>query len=324
MDSVTPSSRLQGSAAALVTIDGANFVSGATLSLGAGVNVSSLTVVNSGRITAMVSIDTSATIGSRTPIVTNLDAGQGSLPAGFSVSAGPTVSSLSPSTLPVGASTTTVTITGTNFQPGATVTIGDSQVTVGASSYVSSTSITVPVSVLTTATPGPRTVTLTNPDGGVGILTNGFRVVAAVQRVVVVAENVGDNPGWVRQSGTFRVYASVTAASNAPTLPTVTADLTNLTGSASVGLSQISAVTIGGNTYNYRSAVVTGLSSLTATLKSYSVSASDSGPIPAAVHTLNGTVNVDNTAPSCGVSSPTDGQQISSSGTLYFSEVGTL
>ena len=66
IDSISPASRLQGSAAATVTIDGANFVSGASLDLGADVNVSGVTFVNSGRLTATVSVNPGAAIGART------------------------------------------------------------------------------------------------------------------------------------------------------------------------------------------------------------------------------------------------------------------
>ena len=68
-----------------------------------------------------------------------------------------------------------VTVTGTNFQPGATASFG-ADVTVTSTTVVSSTQVSVALSIASTAAPGPRDVTVTNPDGQAAIRTGGFAV----------------------------------------------------------------------------------------------------------------------------------------------------
>lgn len=80
--------------------------------------------------------------------------------------AAPTVTSVVP---PSGTAGTALQINGTNFQPGASVLIGQA----GCNNVVvvSATQITCSAP---TNTPGPKNVTVTNPDGGSGTLPNGF------------------------------------------------------------------------------------------------------------------------------------------------------
>jgi hypothetical protein len=80
----------------------------------------------------------------------------------------PFVSAVFPTTGSTGGGTA-VTITGSGFQTGATVTLGDIQQT---ASVETSTTIRV-----TTAAhdPGPVEITVTNPDGRAGTFTGGYR-----------------------------------------------------------------------------------------------------------------------------------------------------
>jgi fibronectin type III domain protein/dockerin type I repeat protein len=61
----------------------------------------------------------------------------------------------------------TVRVTGSNFQSGATVSLG-SDVTAGSTSITGTSQLTVPITVSATAALGPRSLTVTNPDGGSG------------------------------------------------------------------------------------------------------------------------------------------------------------
>lgn len=70
----------------------------------------------------------------------------------------------------------TVLVFGTNFQNGATVSLG-SGITAGATTFVDATELTAPITVSATASPGGRTLTVTNPDGGTGSKVSALTVV---------------------------------------------------------------------------------------------------------------------------------------------------
>jgi hypothetical protein len=70
-----------------------------------------------------------------------------------------------------GGATVPVTINGSGFVPGATVTTSAPSTTVGAPSTLSDGQITVPVTVANTRHLGPYNLTVTNPDGGADTCT---------------------------------------------------------------------------------------------------------------------------------------------------------
>ncbi len=90
----------------------------------------------------------------------------------------PTITSLSPNTLAQGAGPTNVTITGTGFLAGATVTFSGVGVT-GTPSSITSTSMTVPVTVTLAAATGARNVIVTNTNTGTVTNTGAFTVTVA-------------------------------------------------------------------------------------------------------------------------------------------------
>ncbi len=170
----------KGAASVSVTVVGHNFRSGAALSAsGSGVTFSSVTVVNSARITASASVATDAATGLRDLTVSHstADGGRaGTLEDALRVvGATPTVSAVSPGaagrTGSGGATRTVpVTITGTDFMTGATVSLsrsGGSGVSAGTATVVSGTTIAVDLSVTGSATTGTWDVVVTNP-GGLG------------------------------------------------------------------------------------------------------------------------------------------------------------
>ena len=107
-----------------VTITGTNFAAGATVTLG-GTAATNVVVVNSATITARTP---AGSTGAVTVTVTNLGGQSGSLANGYTYVVIPTVTSVSPNNGPaVGG--TVVTITGTNFAAGATVTFGGAAAT---------------------------------------------------------------------------------------------------------------------------------------------------------------------------------------------------
>jgi predicted CxxxxCH...CXXCH cytochrome family protein len=127
----------------------------------------------------------------------------------------PTVTSASPNNQTQGTGPTTVTINGTGFQSGAVVTFSGTGVTAGASSFTSSSIITVPVTVTGGAAATARTITVTNPDTGAG--TGGtFTVNAAIVNPTVTSASLnnqtqGTGPTNVTITGTgFQSGAVVT------------------------------------------------------------------------------------------------------------------
>src|SRR5881296_3136413 len=86
----------------------------------------------------------------------------------------PTIASVSPSSGAPGASLT-VSVTGANFQAGASASFG-AGVTVTSTTVVSSTQLSVALAIATTAALGPRDVTVSNPDGQSAVSPGGFTV----------------------------------------------------------------------------------------------------------------------------------------------------
>ena len=184
-----------------VTITGTSFATGATVTFGvtAATNV---VVVSATQITATTP---AGPAGAVTVTVTSPGGLSGSLTNGFTYGS-PTVSSVSPNSgSTVGG--TPVTITGTIFAAGATVTFG----TTAATNLVVVSAIQI-----TATTPvgsaGAVTVTVTNSGGQSGSLTNAFTYVV-VPTVSVVSPNNGPTAGGtpVTITGTsFAAGATVT------------------------------------------------------------------------------------------------------------------
>ncbi|HWG08805.1 MAG TPA: IPT/TIG domain-containing protein [Solirubrobacteraceae bacterium] len=175
VESTSPSSRGQGASKQTITIKGQSFVSGATSNFGAGITVESTTFVSSTELSAKVTVESGAATGARTVTVTNPDQGTDPLPGGFTVNAGPTVQSTSPSSGDQGG-TQNVLVTGTNFVSSSAVSISGTGVTINSTTFESETQIKLNVTVAAGATTGGRTVTVTNPDAGVGSLASGYTV----------------------------------------------------------------------------------------------------------------------------------------------------
>jgi hypothetical protein len=133
--------------------------------------------------------------------------------------------------------------------------------------------------------------------------SSGNELVAATDWVApsastsVIGKSQGGVPGYIRQGGTYYVYANV-ADSGAPAsgVSTVTANAsTTTTGQTAAALSS-GSFPIGGTTYGYRTASLTANATLAAATYEYSLTSKDAA---ANSRTQSGyTVTVDNTAPS--------------------------
>ena len=144
----------------------------AALVNGGGVTVNSVTYTNPTQITLNLTVAAGAATGSRTITVTNPDGQATTSASGILTIAllgsGVTVAGINPGAGPT-AGGTPVTIAGTNFQSGASVSLGGT----------AATSVVVVNSGTITAVTGPHTagvvgVAVTNPDSQTGILSNGF------------------------------------------------------------------------------------------------------------------------------------------------------
>jgi len=149
----------------LVSIAGANFLAAATVSFG-GEPATPVTVTSSTQIDTVTPAHAAGVVD---VWVTNLDSQLATLASGFTyVLPPPTISGVSPTTGPIGGGTV-VTITGTNFQNGATVTFAG----------VAATSATVNSSTRIAATTpahaaGTVAVNVTNPDAQSATLPGAF------------------------------------------------------------------------------------------------------------------------------------------------------
>jgi hypothetical protein len=165
--SITPAQGRQGGYTS-VTITGARFRPGLTVRFG-GTAMSSYSVVDATTITGSTPSHAAGVVDL---VVTNADGQSGTLAGGYTYVAAPTVSSVSPSTGST-AGGTSVTIAGTGFQAGATVTFGG---TAGTSvSVANSTSITA---VTPAHAAGVVNVVVTNTDTQNGTLGLGFTYAA--------------------------------------------------------------------------------------------------------------------------------------------------
>jgi IPT/TIG domain len=153
-----------------VTITGSNFLAGALVLFGS-VSAPAVTVTSSTLIQVVTPSNAAGAVDVTVENTGNLSA---KLTGGFTyesaTSGPPTITSVSPTS---GTPGTQVTITGTNFESGATVTFGS---TAASAVFVSATQLTASVPSVGT---GTYSLTVTNPDPASAMLNSGFTVTAA-------------------------------------------------------------------------------------------------------------------------------------------------
>jgi hypothetical protein len=148
-----------------VQVTGTNFVSGATVSFG-GTAAIGVTVVSATTLSATTPAHASGAVN---VVVTNPDGQNGTLAGGFTYLAlAPTVTGVAPNGGPISGGTS-VTVTGTNFASGATVSFGGTAATNVAVVGATRITATTPAHAA-----GPVTVVVTNPGGQSGTLAGAF------------------------------------------------------------------------------------------------------------------------------------------------------
>jgi len=152
-----------------ITLTGTGFVTACTLKIN-GVACTSVVRVSATSVTA---VTPAGSAGAKDLVLTNADTQTGTLAIGFTYKAAPTVTACTPNTSPL-AGLVSVTLTGTAFVSGCTVTVGGAAAT--AVVFVSATSLTCTVPA---GTAGAKNIVVTNPDAQIGTFTNGYTYVAA-------------------------------------------------------------------------------------------------------------------------------------------------
>ena len=236
VSSVSPNSGSTAGGTA-VTITGTNFAAGATVTFG-GAGATNVAVVNSTTITATTPAGSAGAV----TVTVTVSGQSGSLTSGFTYVVILTVSSVSPNSGST-AGGTAVTITGTSFAAGATVTFGGTAATNVV--VVSGTQITATTPV---GSAGAVTVTVTVNGQGAS-LANGFSYVLP-PTVSSVSPNSGSTAGGtaVTITGTnFAAGATVTfggtAATNVAVLSSTT--ITATTPAGSVGAVAVTVMVSG-------------------------------------------------------------------------------
>jgi hypothetical protein len=145
-------------------------------------------------------------------------------------------------------------------------------------------------------------------------------------RTTVISKTTAYLPGFIRQAGTYFVYANVTDGGCTPSgIATVRADVSTITTGSTVVALSAGAFTVGGVAYNYRSASLTANATLTAGAKAYTISSTD---VATNSQTQAGySVTVDNTRPTASNVQTANGgatvgkPELGDNVTLTFSEI---
>jgi hypothetical protein len=164
--SIAPSSIAAGLSSANVTLTGSGFTPTSTASINGSVRPTTFT--NATQITVSLTAADLAVVTNSTITVTNSTPGGGtSSGQPFSVvNPLPVIASISPASLPVGSSSTSLDIVGTNFLPATTVSWNNSTLT---ATFISSTELSATVPSTSLAAGAVASVTLSNPAPGGGV-----------------------------------------------------------------------------------------------------------------------------------------------------------
>jgi Quinohemoprotein amine dehydrogenase, alpha subunit domain III len=167
LSAADPAARRQGTGYAAMTLTGTGLQRGASVtSQTGGVAIGIPRVVSATSMTIAVAVSTSATAGADALTVHNPDGASAACSRCLTIDPAPALHSVSPASLPAGAAKKTLKLTGSGYQPGASVQITGGGVTVNTLTVSGATDIQLTVTVASNAASGARTITISNPDGG--------------------------------------------------------------------------------------------------------------------------------------------------------------
>jgi hypothetical protein len=168
----SPAVLKQGESGVPVSLTGTGFRAGGTIRLGAGLQVTGVTVASDSSASATVSVAIDAAPGPREVVFQQPAVGgakSGALADGITVHyPDPAVTSVEAASLKQEDEDVTLTVKGENFRDGGTIAISGAGLTVGATTVVSETEATVVVSVSSDAAVGKRDIEYTQSQIGGG------------------------------------------------------------------------------------------------------------------------------------------------------------
>jgi hypothetical protein len=199
-----------------VTLTGSSFQSGATCTFQAGITVNSCTFNSSTQLTAGITIASNAATGASSVTVKNPDGQSSTLSSGFSVTQGtlppPSLTGLNPTT-GVQGQTLSVTLTGSNFQSGATCTF-QAGITVNSCTFNSSTQLTAGITIASNAATGASSVTVKNPDGQSSSLASAFTVTQSTGGTTTINFNYSNRSSLLAAGWSFTATTAGGASRN--------------------------------------------------------------------------------------------------------------
>ena len=165
----SPAAVRPGQSVAKFIVSGTGFHAGATVGVsGTGVSVT-VTKVTKTAVTGTLTVAAGAGLGTRDLTVRNANGDVGTCTGCLAVYE-PTITSVSPTAVPRGAKKMVVVVTGSGFAAKAAVTVAGGGVKVKAT-LVDASHLNLLVTVAATATPGLRSITVTNKDGATATAT---------------------------------------------------------------------------------------------------------------------------------------------------------
>jgi hypothetical protein len=188
---VTPSRASRGAYITHLTISGTNFLGTPIISFsGSGITIASINSISQTTLDINLQISPSAPEGARDLTVTNAGRVSATLNNAFTVLGDISVTGVNPDKLNRNATSVDLTIIGSNFMNGATVSFSGTGITINSVTCNSPTNLTVNVDVSSSASLGLRDVTVTNPYGVSGTGSDLLAVLGPVQ-VTDISPNVG-------------------------------------------------------------------------------------------------------------------------------------
>ena len=186
VSSITPTMGINDGPVNITALVGTNFLPGASVKLTRSgqndISCTSISVVNSTELTCTCDL-AGALAGTWNVVVTNTDAGTGTLANGFTIVDLLTVTAVNPTSGYDNGPVSLVSITGTGFVTGATVKLtktGQSNISCTETTVASATSITGGSCPITSAELGTWNVVVSTPDSQTAKLTNGFVVMSSL------------------------------------------------------------------------------------------------------------------------------------------------